>query len=340
METSLEQYEKIQDYLDGRMPQQEEKDFLNQMESNIFLKEKFEFEKELRQNLVSILDKKNLFEKQTSNYETDKNFKDYDSIKSMIKKAATEWEEENKEILHSAAENMNDVKPQQQKAKVLNIQSWIIMATAACIVIAIISLVWFLQKPSSPEMVKRNENRVTKKDSNNNLSKTIPNDSIKNIQSGTKKINYITLFQKYYAKDKDNPEMPDLLASVPENYKKGDYSFRKINLNKIPLSRGSSNDKNSRQNILQLGHYYKGLSYIETNNDKTAIEQLKWVTENAGNQKIKIKAQWYLALIYLKSNENKKAIPLLVSLSKNQTADPYNKKAHDILLTGSIRNGD
>ena len=42
MEISLEQYEKIQDYLDGRMKPQEEEDFLIQIETNIFLKEKEE----------------------------------------------------------------------------------------------------------------------------------------------------------------------------------------------------------------------------------------------------------------------------------------------------------
>jgi hypothetical protein len=341
MEISLEQYEKIQDYLDGRMKPQEEEDFLIQIETNIFLKENFEFEKELRQNIVSILDKKDLFEKQSIDNEAEKDFNDTASIKSLIKKAGIEWEEENKEILHPVAENIPDIKHRQQKGKVINLRSWIVIVAAACIAFAIISVVWFMQRASSPELVKTNETRIAKKDSNNNMAKTNPNDSTSTIHSPAKKINYIALFKKYYAKDKDNPEMPDLLAAVPENYKNGDYSFRKINLDNIPVSRGSSKDKNSRQNILQLGHYYKGLSYIETNSDKKAIEQLKWVIENARNEKIKIKAQWYLALIYLKSNENKKAVPLLFSLSKNGTAIPYNKKARNILLAiDTIQNHD
>lgn len=341
MEIPLEQYGKIQNYLDGRMTPQEEKDFLAEIENNISLKENFEFEKELRQNLGSILDKKNLFEKESAYNEADKDFNDTDFIKNLIKKAGSEWEEENKEILHPVAENIIDIKRRQQKAKVINLQSWTIMTAAACIVIAIISLVWFIQRPSSPGLVKRNENPVSGKDSNNNIGKAIPNDTIKNINPQTQKVNYAALFKKYYTKDTANPAMPELLAMVSEKYKNGDYSFREINLDKVPLTRGSSNDINSRQNILQLGHYYKGLSYIETNDDKKAIENLQWVIENANNEKIKIKARWYLALIYLKNDENKKAVPLLSSLSKNDTAAPYNKNAQDILLAiGTSQNRD
>lgn len=339
MQITLEQYENIQNYLDGRMTPQEENDFLIRLENDISLNENFEFEKELRQNLGSILDKKNLFEKESIYNDTDKDFKDTDSIKSLIENAGNEWEQENKEILHPVTENIIGTKHKQQKTKFISLQSWIIIAAAACIVIAIISLVWFIQKPSSTVLVKTNENPVNRKDSNSNIAKTIPNDSIKNINPQTHKVNYAALFKKYYRKDTANPAMPELLAMVSEKYKNGDYSFREINLDKVPLTRGSSNDINTRQNILQLGHYYKGLSYIETNDDKKAIENLQWVIENANSEKIKIKAQWYLALIYFKNDENKKAISLLSSISKNDSAAPYNKNAHDILLAiGTTQN--
>jgi hypothetical protein len=332
MEISLEQYEKIQDYLEGRMTPGVEKNFLIEIETNSFLKENFKFEKELRQNLASILDKKNIFEKESAYNEADNNFKDNDSIKNLIKKAAVEWEEENEKKVLTGADNIISANPHLQKTKVINLPSWINIAVAACIIVAIISLLWFIQKPSSPGLVKTNENPVLSKDSVNGISKTIPDDTIKNIKPPLQKVNYAALFKKYYAKDTATLVMPELLAMVSEKYKNGDYSFREINLNKIPLTRGSSNDINSRQNILQLGNYYQGLSYIETNDDKKAIQKLQWVIENAGNEKIKIKAQWYMALVYFKNNENKKAIPLLLSLSKNGTAGLYNKKARNILL--------
>ncbi len=340
MSITLEQYENIQNYLDGRMTPQGETDFLIQLENNILLKENFDFEKALRQNLASLLNKKNIFEKESDYNEGEKDFRDIDSIRSIIKRAGSEWERENNEILHPVSENVMDKKPRQLKTKDINLQSWIMLATAACIVIAIMALVWFLQKPSSPSLVKTNENPVTKKDSNNTIAKTAPIDTIQNINSQTHKVDFAALFKKYYAKDTVIPEMPGLLAMVPENYIKGDYSFLKINLDNLPNTRGSSEDLNSKQNILQLGHYYKGLSYIEINDQKKASENLQWVIDNATNKKIKIKAQWYLALIFLKNNGNQKAVPLLFSLSKNTTATPYNRKAKAILLAtgaGQIR---
>jgi len=335
----LEQYEKIQDYLDGRMTPQQEKDFLILVKTDIFLKENLEFEKQSRQNLGSLLDKKNVFEKERAYNESNKNFGDDEAIKSLIKKAGSEWEEENKQILQPLADNNIFIKRGHKKAKVINLQSWIKIATAACIVIAIISVIWFIRNPSSKELVKNHENPVIPKDSINDIAKAIPNDSIKNIKPHAHQINYAALFKKYYAKDTAVTAMPELLAMIPEKYKNDDYSFREINLDKIPLTRGPSYDINSRQNVLQLGHYYQGLSYIETNDDKKAIEKLQWVIENPGNAKTKVKAQWYIALICLKNGQNKKAHLLLFSLSKNESANPYNIKAQEILLAmDKIRN--
>lgn len=330
MEITLEQYERIQNYLDGIMTPPEEKDFLIELDKNISFKESFEFERDLRQNLTSILDKKNIFDEENAYFKTDKKAEDYDSIKSLIEKAGNEWSEENKKF-SSAAFNISDKESGPGKSKVVHIKSWSVITAAACIVIAIISLVWFSHKDSSTLIVKSNSTNDIKKDSGStNIVKTIPNDSSKNINPGTQKINYSALFKKYYAKDTSNPKMPDMLAMVPANYRNGDYSFREIDLGKIPISRGSSNDINSKQNILQLAHYYKGLSYVETNDYKKAIENLQWVITNAINDQIKIKAQWYLALIYLKEG-NKKANALLLSVSKNEKAIPYNRKATDIL---------
>ena len=151
-----------------------------------------------------------------------------------------------------------------------------------------------------PSIVKTNDTPLIRKNTNTDITKTIPEDSIKNINPEIQKINVSALAKKYYAKDTASPVMPDLLAMVPADYKKGDYAFREINLNKQPLTRGSSNDINSKQSILQLGHYYKGLSYIETNDNREAIENLQWVIDSALSRQLKIKAQWYMALIYLK----------------------------------------
>ncbi|MGH2562974.1 MAG: tetratricopeptide repeat protein, partial [Ginsengibacter sp.] len=75
----------------------------------------------------------------------------------------------------------------------------------------------------------------------------------------------------------------------------------------------------------------KSLSYIETNDNKQAIQNLRWVIDSAQSRQLKIKAQWYLALLYLKENNTEKALPLLSSLSKNSIELQYRKHADEIL---------
>ncbi len=88
------------------------------------------------------------------------------------------------------------------------------------------------------------------------------------------------------------------------------------------------------------GLHYKGPSYIETNENKMAVENFKWVIDSAQNQQLKIKAKWYLALVYLKENNTEKALPLLSSISKNTYEVQYHKQANEILetLKGSGKN--
>ena len=334
MQITLEQYERIQNYLDGKMTPREENDFLAELNGDASLKESFDFEKELRQNLTSIQDKKDLLEKDSDYFETIKSEDDADSIRSLIEKAGKEWEEENKkssDLTRPFIEN----RPRPHKAKIVNIKSWIAVAAAACVILAVASLVWFMPKSTNPSSIATTDDTsATKKSVNSDITKITTGDSAKNIKSKIGKFNGIASFKKYYAKDMSNQPMPELLAMVPSNYQKGNYSYSEtINLANVLNTRGSSADINSKQNILQLGHYYKGLSYIETNDDKKAFENLQWVIDSAQSPQLKIKAQWYLALIYLKQNNTTRAMSLLSSLSKNSNEVQYKKHAAEILET-------
>jgi tetratricopeptide (TPR) repeat protein len=333
MQITLEQYEKIQHYLDGLMTPQDEHSFLAELSQDLSLKESFDFEKELRQNLSSIQNKKNLLEKDRDYYEAEKSVEDPDSIRSLIEKAGNEWEEENKKP-SGVTSLVIDSKPRPQKAKIFHIKPWVGIASAACVVLAVASLALFMPElTTSPPVAKTNDTLPAKKNTNPDFAKIIPGDST-NMNSESKKIDPIASFKKYYAKDDANPPMPELLAMVPANYHKGDYSYNEgLDLRNVPNTRGSSMDLNSRQNILQLGHYYKGLSYIETNDNQKAIGNLQWVIDSAQSRQLKIKAQWYLALVYLKENNIKKALPLFSSLSKKSDDVQYRKQAAEILET-------
>ena len=143
MQLTLEQYERIQKYLDGVMTPREEQEFLVELDQNISLKENFDFEKKLRENLTSIEDKKNLLEKPGEFDDANTTSEDRESIKSLIKKAGNEWEEENKNI-SGVTQFIIDHKPRPHKAKIVNLRSWSVIAAAACVVLAVASLVWFM----------------------------------------------------------------------------------------------------------------------------------------------------------------------------------------------------
>jgi tetratricopeptide (TPR) repeat protein len=334
MQITLKQYEHIQNYLDGLMTPQEEKDFLIELDKNISLKEGFDFERDLRDNLYHMEEKKEFFEKPEDYYEVDKNADDYNSIKSLIEAAGEEWEQENKGSQGVNA-HVVDNKSQPHKAIIFNMKSWVAIAAAACVVLAIVSLILFWPKSHTPPVeAKTIDTSSAKKNTNTGIVKISPGDSAKKVNPEIKKVDGITLFKKYYAKDKSNPPMPELLVMVPKDYQKGDYAYdEKIDLERLPNTRGSSNDINSKQNILQFGHYYKGLSYIEKKDNKEAIENLQWVIDSSQNQQLKIKAKWYLTLVYLKENNLKKALPLLSSLSENTNELQYHKQATEILET-------
>ena len=196
MELTLEQYESIQNYLDGLMTPEELEGFLNELHKNSFLRESLEFEKELRQNLTSLLDKKNLLEKQSNYFEEDAGFEDAASIRSLIEKSGNEWKDENKrsvlpgETMTGAIHN----KRRPQKAKIISMQPWIIATAAACIFIAVVSLKWFIQGPSiSPSIVQTRDTSVIKKDTTTGTVKTNAPGSVKNIQSPAPKIDFARL---------------------------------------------------------------------------------------------------------------------------------------------------
>lgn len=333
MQITFEQYERIQRYLDGNMAPSDENLFLAELSQDTFLKESLDFENELRHNLSSIGEKKNLLEKYNDYYKTPKSIEDANSILSLIEKAGNEWQKEN--TTATAADSPTFVsKREPQKAKVVSMRIWVALAVSVCMVLAVTFLVIFvLPKQTSPSIAKIKDTSVAKKNTDTEIVKTSSGDSIKKMNPVIQKFDGKAYFKKYYAKDRSNPPMPEILAMIPADYQKGDYSFREIDLGKVANTRGASNDLNSKQNILQLAHYYKGLSYIETKDDKTAIENLRWVIDSAHSPQLKIKAQWYLALIYLNKDNLQKAMPLLLALSKTPNDGPYHIQAAELLET-------
>ncbi|MFM9908358.1 MAG: tetratricopeptide repeat protein, partial [Chitinophagaceae bacterium] len=87
----------------------------------------------------------------------------------------------------------------------------------------------------------------------------------------------------------------------------------------------------SKQPVLEFGHYYKGIAFLKTNNTKEAILNLQWVQKNSTDKNLQLKAQWYLALAYLKSNNSVEAINLLKKIADKSAYHRYKKTAQNLL---------
>jgi len=148
------------------------------------------------------------------------------------------------------------------------------------------------------------------------------------------KIDYTEIFNSMYRKDQVPALQPEVLEGSLADYKKSLYdSIQNIDLLSLPKRklRGGPEEVNSTQNIMAIGHYYKGQAYIETHDDDKAKLNLKWVTDSAFDQALIGKAQWYLALIYVKEKNKPQAIVLLKAVKRNSDATTYNKKAEELL---------
>lgn len=301
MELTAQQYENIQKYLDGEMSPDDEKVFLDELNMNATLQENLEFEQNLRENIESITEK-NISE---VDFNIEKKFNDAPYIKSLIEKAG-----------------------KGRKSQAISIKSWIAIGVAASSIIAV-SIIWLLSP--DPKTQKTAEIRVDspiiKKDSS---LLTKPKNSINNIVPSPPNINLAELYNKFFKKENVPEEKPVVLAEALMDYENEEYkTLQNLDLNNLPADRGPA-ESNEKQYIKELGHYFKGLSFIETNEDQQAIKNLQWVIDSANNKQLLVKAQWYLALINIKKGNNNKAIPLLNTVANNKVP-PYNRQAKELL---------
>jgi tetratricopeptide (TPR) repeat protein len=195
---------------------------------------------------------------------------------------------------------------------------WKYAGVAASLIIGIITIYYISQK-STKNIVSKNVNDSIKLSQKDSL---VINTKKEN--ESTHKKTYAQIFEQYFKADQIPENYPMLLTEEFEAYKKGEYAkLQKLDLSTISESRG----ENSKKIILELGHYYKGISFLKTNKVDKAIANLKWILTNSQTDSISVKATWFLGLCYLKKGDLKK-VELL--LSKISTDDRYKTKIREI----------
>jgi tetratricopeptide (TPR) repeat protein len=143
-------------------------------------------------------------------------------------------------------------------------------------------------------------------------------------------IKCLELYNQYFIKDTVPKKVPEFLAEAFMGYEYGDYIyFKKIDL--INLTQLSANDSLNKRLIGEMGHYYKGVSFLLLNDTEQAILNLTWVINNSNYLEYLSKARWYLAMAYLKNNNIEKAIDSLIRIEKNNSFLLYKTKAIKLL---------
>ncbi len=138
------------------------------------------------------------------------------------------------------------------------------------------------------------------------------------------------LFAQYFIKDSVPTQYPKFLTEAFIGYNFGDYLyFKNLDFNDLPEILETI-EGNNRETILQLGHYYKGIAGLMTNDSAQAISNLQW-SINHGSAEMAFKAKWYLALAYLKNNNSQKCKELLQKVSISNAGSIYGINAKKLL---------
>lgn len=214
--------------------------------------------------------------------------------------------------------------------KITRMQKW--LAVGAAVVTACMLFIVFRQKPVATTDIADRKNIE--------VMDTVPETVIPPevtvtapVKEDDKGVDLALLFKQYFKKDALPEDYPVFLAEALTDYESGNYAtLQKLNLNDLPQTRGAG-ATNSKENILQLGHYYKGLAFLQTNNTRDAITNLQWVLNNQPDKLLQAKAQWYLALAYLKENNGEKAAELCRRIANNMENDTLVKSAKKILVS-------
>jgi hypothetical protein len=296
MEITLEQYDDIQLYLDGKMEPAPANAFLQELNTNAALKDAFEFERSLRSNLESIAETREILaltrqhDEQASDPAQTDDPANRAFIRDIIRKSAEEWKEGRPAIAApgSAAPTGSAAPP----AKVVPFRRWTAVAVAASLLIAVAGIVFFQH-------------------------------------NGHHTADPAELFAAFFKKDTIPNEKYPMLAQAFTGYSNNNYkTLQNYDLENLPTLKGGDDQ---RQKLLELGYYYRGISFLATDEPARAMPDLQWVIDHAQTEDLVWKAQWYEALALVKSSHIPAAMALLRSVSSNPKAEGYNRQATDLL---------
>ena len=283
MQITLEQYNQVQQYLDGEMTDEQRKEFLLELSSNRELSESYEFEKYIRQNARSIRQAGEIIEYSREEHELSGDPVRTAAIRNIIETAGQQWKDGVEEIPAM-------VIPIRRRRRLS-----VAVAASLIFIAGSITVVLSLRHGGSKITAAVNE----------------------------------ALFARYFTKDNLPQESYPMLAQAFTDYSNNKYTtLQEYDLENLPTLKGAAY---SKEKILELGYYYKGISYLATGEAEKATVPLQWVIDHAVTDSLVWKAEWYKALALIRTSHVPGAIVLLHTLSSNPRAEGYKQQAGDLL---------
>ena len=149
--------------------------------------------------------------------------------------------------------------------KIRGMQKWFAIVAAVITAIMLVAIFW--QKPETKRDVANKNNMDTAEQT----TKPAPLVVATQPKDSSAAIDLALLFKQYFKKDALPENYPLFLAEALTDYESGNYTtLQQLDLSNLPQTR-SINESDSKENILLLGHYYKGQAFLQTGNTKQAI---------------------------------------------------------------------
>ena len=270
-------------YFDGELTLEQEKKFLEQVEKDPALKMEFEWEEKMIFNAVPY----------------------YQDEKILASDANFHYAETEKE---------NSVNKPFLNAQPNFFNKWAVAASLV-ILIGLFAVIIFLKTKSTPEhnegLVKEHKNipGVLISDTSGRI-----NDTTIQIANILKKGNRKKQVNKLGVHRPNISIEPQELGQIQEAFIKENYTAAIQLTSKSMKVRGNAPDEDRLQAYLL---FYKGISYMELNNDSAAIRTFKTLIEKK-NVLLELleESKWNLAKAYYKSDNSKEALMILESLIK------------------------
>ncbi len=303
-------FEKIEDYLSGRMSAEEQLRFEEEMATD----------KELATDLNVYRE----IEEEMRDDET--HHKEETALKNSLEKL-------NKIYFPSSdnsIEQMTEPKIYPLRKK---IKPWKIISIAAGI-LGIIALgsILYLNRTKNRAEVAVNKNKVD----TSHLQKPAPSqnlaenkDTINETNNSRlpENINPETLYAQNFAPDALPEDTEGALEDAFDAYRNKKYKEAIGAINSADLNAATTRSETDTALIKFYAYYYKAQCFLTTGNAAEAIINLKNALDYCVDNYNKIKVNWYLALAYLKTGRLKLSNDLLTKIAADRDETKYKKQA-------------